>query len=535
MPLLSEKLDSQFRLVTLAQFRRELPDDLVVLHDANQGREGRDATLRWVEPSELENPTPYLMDGEFILTAGLPFVGEGGRPELVDAYVVRLVEAKVCALGFGLTPYHDAVPQTLIDSCRRRNLTLIQVPASVPFAAIGLQFAQLLESEGAKVFRQLAEANRVLMRGVLSPRPEHELLRALVQRFPCWAVLVGGDGRIRARAGKSPLDSASLASMLDRLLSGSGPRLELESFAAAGSRYVVGHPLRSSRDATLGALVIGSDERLTPAQNNVVSTAVGLLELLIRQRTSGSLAPSQLAVALLLHPETMTGGSGRQVTAAKDLLAQSLTSTRTAPMRVVQGVNVDALDHAQRGSIDSPVRELLQWRRLFETKLVEITDYGFAAITRLRVDDALLAEVDKLGWRVVVGDPTELNDLPAAYKRATSLRSRVQSTQQNLRVDAVTWSVTGLLGPEAGSMLAGRLFAPLLGLDPERRETLLGILRAWLGENGSWDGAAKALGLHRNSVRRQIGVLAELLQYDINDAQTRAELWIGLQYADSLP
>ncbi|MDJ0354701.1 PucR family transcriptional regulator [Paenarthrobacter sp. PH39-S1] len=541
MPLLSEKLDSRFRFVTLAQFRRELPDDLVVLHDADEGHagDGQDADhgvlLRWVEPSELEDPTPYLMDGEFILTAGLPFVGDGGRPELVDAYVARLVESKVCALGFGLTPYHDAVPQPLIDSCRQRNLTLIQVPPSVPFAAIGLQFAQLLESEGAKVFRQLADANRVLMRGVLSPRPEHELLQALVQRFPCWAVLVGGDGRIRGRAGKSPLDSASLAAMLDRLLSGSGPRVELESYTVAGSLHVVGHPLRSSKDANLGALVIGSDERLTAAQNNVVSTAVGLLELLFRQRTSGSLAPSQLAVALLLHPETMTGGSGRQVTAAKDLLAQSLTSTRTASMRVVQGVNVDALDHAQRGSSDGPVRELLQWRRLFETKLVEITDYGFAAITRLRVDDALLAEVDKLGWRVVVGDPTELNDLPAAYKRATSLRSRVQSTQQNLRVDAVTWSVTGLLGPEAGSMLAGRLFAPLLGLDPERRETLLGILRAWLGENGSWDGAAKALGLHRNSVRRQIGVLAELLQYDINDAQTRAELWIGLQYADSLP
>ena len=41
---------------------------------------------------------------------------------------------------------------------------------------------------------------------------------------------------------------------------------------------------------------------------------------------------------------------------------------------------------------DSPVRELLQWRRLFDTKLVEITDYGFAAVTRLKVDDALGAK-----------------------------------------------------------------------------------------------------------------------------------------------
>ncbi|MCZ2403036.1 PucR family transcriptional regulator [Paenarthrobacter sp. Z7-10] len=532
-------------------FRRELPAGLTVLHDAerndyacrndatgrNDAHRNDDASqeatlLRWVEPSELEDPTPYLMDGEFILTAGLPFVGEGGRPDLVDAYVARLVEAQVCALGFGLTPYHDAVPQPLIDSCRKRNLTLIEVPPSVPFAAIGLQFAQLLESERAKVFRQLADANRVLMRGVLSPRPENELLSALVARFPCWAVLAGGDGRIRGRAGVVPQDSANLTPMLGRLLSGSGPRVELESLPLPGSRYVVGHPLRSGRDVTLGALLIGSDQRLTPAQNNVVSTAVGLLELLFRQRTSGSLAPSQLAVALLLHPQTVTSGSGRQVTAAKDLLAQSVGAARSAPLRVIQGVAVDAPDSRHGGNSESPVRELLQWRRLFQTKMVEITDYGFAAITRLKVDDALLAEVEKLGWRLVVGDPTELSDLPAAYQRATSLRARALNTQQNVRFDAVTWSVTGLLGREAGTMLASQLFAPLKSLEPERRDALLSVLRAWLAENGNWDASAKTLGLHRNSVRRQIGVLAELMDSDFNAAQTRADLWISLQYTD---
>ena len=344
MPPRADEQVEPFRAVTLAQFRRGLPAEIRVLHDALRP----DTPLSWVEPSELEDPTPYLMDDEFILTAGLPFSGEGGRPDRVDAYVARLVEAKVCALGFGLKPYHDAVPQALIDSCRLRGLTLIEVPQSVPFAAIGLQFARLLESEGAKVVRQLADANRVLMRAVLSPRPEHELLTALVERLPGWAVLVGSDVRIRARAGKAPLDAASLAPLLGRLLSGSGPRVELESYPAPGSRHVVGHPLRGPKEANLGALVIGSAERLTPAQNNVVSAAVGLLELLFRQRTSGSLAPSQLAAALLLHPETVTGGSSRQVTAAKDLLAQSISSTRSAPMRVVQGVNVEMPQLAQQ-------------------------------------------------------------------------------------------------------------------------------------------------------------------------------------------
>lgn len=517
--------------VTLQQFLDQLPPLLKMLHDGGSG--GR--LLRWVEPSELEDPTPYLPEGEFLLTAGLPFLGDGGSPASVDAYVRRLVEAKVAALGFGIRPYFDAVPEVVLDACRRHNLTLFEVPESLPFAAIGLQFSQLLETDNARVFRQLAETNRQLMRAVLSPKPEHELLAALVQRVPVWAVMVGADGRVRARGtsagGSTAVELSLLEPMLERLLSGRGPRVEMDGFDQPGSALVVGHPLRSTRDANLGALILGSDDPLTPAQNNVVQSAVGLLELLVRQRTSGSLAPSQLATAVLLHPESLTTGGSKHVNGLKDLLAQSLSSTRSAPIRVLQGVKVDAPEWPAG---DSPVRELLQWRRMFDTKLVEITDYGFAALTRLKVDDALLADVERLGWRLVIGEPTELTSLPAAYQRATSLRSRVQRSGQSLRADEVSWSVTGLLGREAGTLLAERLLHPVLALEPDRRDPLLAVLRGWLGENGSWDGSAKLLGLHRNSVRRQIGVIADMLGMDLNQAQVRAELWIALQYTEGL-
>ncbi|MFF1827822.1 PucR family transcriptional regulator [Paenarthrobacter sp. NPDC058040] len=523
-----EPATARLSFVTLEQFLEQLPPELKMLHDGGSGA----SLLRWVEPSELEDPTPYLPEGEFLLTAGLPFLGKGGSAAKVDAYVQRLVGAKVAALGFGIKPYFDAVPEALIEACRTHNLTLFEVPESLPFAAIGLEFSQLLESDNARVFRQLADTNRQLMRAVLSPRPEHELLAALVQRVPVWAVLVGADGRVRARGhsagGSTGVEHSLLAPMLERLLSGSGPRVEMDGFEQPGSALVVGHPLRSTKDANLGALILGSDVPLTPAQNNVVQSAVGLLELLVRQRTSGSLAPSQLATAVLLHPESLVSGGTKHVNGIKDLLAQSLSSTRSGQVRVVQGVKVDGV------ADDGPVRELLQWRRLFDTKLVEVTDYGFAAITRLRVDDSLLADVEKLGWRLVIGEPTELTGLAGAYQRASSLRTRVASSGVSARVDEVTWSVAGLLGRDAGTMLAERLLAPLLSLEAERRDPLLSVLRGWLAENGSWDASAKLLGLHRNSVRRQIGVVGELLDMDLNAASVRAELWIALQYVEEL-
>ncbi|MCU1573919.1 MAG: sugar diacid utilization regulator [Micrococcaceae bacterium] len=531
-PAVDGKRD-QLDAVTLEQFLAVLSPGVSVLYDAGNGH----VPLRWVEPSELEDPTPYLLDGEFVLTAGLPFRGdvEGDRSTCggdssgsVQAgdYVSRLVAAGVAALGFGLQPYYDAVPQGVIAACRSHGLTLVEVPADVPFAALGLEFSKLLESGRAQVFRQLAETNRHLMRAVLSSRPEHELLTELARRVPVWAVLFGADGRLRARAG-SAVDLSRLQPLVKKLLAGSGPRMETAIFDAPAAGLVFGHPLRSSKDATLGSLVLGAEKALTPAQNSVVSSVVGLLELLVRQRTSGSLAPSQLATALLLHPESVTVGNSGQLDGFKDLLAQSVSGTRSEQVRVIQGVRVSA---ASAAAEDGGVRELLLWRRLFDSKMVELTDYGFAAVTRLKVDDPLVAEVEQLGWCLVVGERTELPGLQEAYRRATSLRARVLATGRSVRLEDMTWSVKGLLGNEAGAMLAERLLAPVLGLDPERRDAQLRVLQSWLAANGNWDAAAKELGLHRNTVRRQINSVADLLGLNLSLAQSRAELWIALQY-----
>ena len=83
-------------------------------------------------------------------------------------------------------------------------------------------------------------------------------------------------------------------------------------------------------------------------------------------------------------------------------------------------------------------------------------------------------------------------------------------------------------------MLAARLLEPVLAQEPDRRGSQLTVLKSWLGENGNWDATAKVLGMHRNSVRRQINALAELLAMDLGSAQVRAELWIALQYVDGV-
>ncbi|WP_258029044.1 helix-turn-helix domain-containing protein, partial [Streptomyces fradiae] len=71
---------------------------------------------------------------------------------------------------------------------------------------------------------------------------------------------------------------------------------------------------------------------------------------------------------------------------------------------------------------------------------------------------------------------------------------------------------------------ARALLGPLLD-----SPALLETLRVWLSLHGGWDRTATALGVHRNTVRQRVARCATLLDADLEDAQTRMELWFALR------
>ena len=73
--------------------------------------------LSGVHISELTDPTPYLEGGELLLTTGIPITG--APLEVVDAYVKRLVDKKIVALGLGLGEGVDEVSPALLEACER--------------------------------------------------------------------------------------------------------------------------------------------------------------------------------------------------------------------------------------------------------------------------------------------------------------------------------------------------------------------------------------------------------------------------------
>jgi purine catabolism regulator len=82
--------------------------------------------------------------------------------------------------------------------------------------------------------------------------------------------------------------------------------------------------------------------------------------------------------------------------------------------------------------------------------------------------------------------------------------------------------------------LSRGLLAPLRAYDRRQHGDLVASLRTFLEHNGNWEAAARALGVHRHTLRYRIRRVAELTGRDLESAGDRVEFWLALQAADVL-
>jgi purine catabolism regulator len=73
------------------------------------------------------------------------------------------------------------------------------------------------------------------------------------------------------------------------------------------------------------------------------------------------------------------------------------------------------------------------------------------------------------------------------------------------------------------------LLAPLRAYDRRQHGDLVASLRTFLEHNGNWESAARALGVHRHTLRYRIRRVVELTGRDLDAAADRVEFWLALQ------
>ncbi|MCU1536796.1 MAG: CdaR family transcriptional regulator [Humibacillus sp.] len=87
--------------------------------------------VRWVQTTELLDPSPYLRPDELVCTVGTSLTTD----EAVAGFVAS-VAAQASAVCFGLGDVHDAVPPRLVTACAAAGLALLTLPYGVPFLAV---------------------------------------------------------------------------------------------------------------------------------------------------------------------------------------------------------------------------------------------------------------------------------------------------------------------------------------------------------------------------------------------------------------
>lgn len=439
------------------------------------GEDQLDRPVCWAHVSELVDPVPYLLGQELLLTAGVNY------PDDVEAYVSGLVGRGVTALGFGVTPVHNAVPAELVAACSAHGLPLVAVPPETPFLAVSQAVGTALAEAQNVGLRLLADSQRAMTRAAVRPRPVDGTLRALATALDCWVLLVDSAGSVLARAGRVPEPSPDLLRLARRVSAGRGPR---SAGTEVGEDHVVLNPVEQL-GVRPSVLVVGRSSVFSAADRAVIAVALALLGLL-RQDADPA---ARLAARLVF------GGD------PAELLELVLDS---ASFQVVAG---------SAGEYSGLAMEL-------GTPLVDLVGDEFLAL----VAAGSAADFDGL---VGVSAPAAAGDLVAAAQEAAALFRRAQAGGRSVRAGD-DLGVAALVDPALASRFACRLLEPLAShrAAPELVETA----RAWLAQHGNWDRSAAVLGVHRNSVRHRMGHVEQALGLDLSLAQHRTDLWCAITW-----
>ena len=85
--------------------------------------------------------------------------------------------------------------------------------------------------------------------------------------------------------------------------------------------------------------------------------------------------------------------------------------------------------------------------------------------------------------------------------------------------------------PELADRVTALVLGPVLGLDPDERDLLLGTLSAWIAAGGSVSQTAEQLYCHRNTVRNRLQRVEALTARSLTDPTGLAEIVVAMTAA----
>lgn len=501
---------------------RSLLADNPALRAITQGTESQaayDAPISWVHSSDLRDPTPWLEHGQVLLTDGVHFADDHSEAFAMQ-YAQRLSERGVLALGFATDIVHMQIPSQLVDACERVGLMLFEVRDKTPFIGIIQLVANDIAAESRSRLEWLLQAQRAVARAALHRDGMRAIMAELARQLGSPVVLYDSVGNRVELPGIATI-SPRMAPIID-----DAAREVLAKGGQAGYRIVdvgEGAVLQTLGRGghLLGVLAVGTGKPLESAESDLVASVIALASIALEQRRALDGARARLRSGLL---ELLLAG----VVEVADRTSQNLWGRLPqAPLRVTvlaEPVSGQALVDEFEAAAEVHGGAIFFAERSERIVIVS----GESDTPQVH---AILASHGSLAGTSSVIEWADLRVGLAEAHRASMAAGRRSPVV--IFDDIAEHGMIGLLTASGGTALAARILEPVLRLPLDERATALQTLHAWFAANCSWDPAARALAVHRHTLRNRIKAIEQLLHTDLEDFGSRAEVWAALQLLDT--
>jgi purine catabolism regulator len=503
--------------------QRELALHLLTPEDALPAS-ALDAAIEWVHSSDLEDPTPFLSTGHVLLSTGTQFEADPSA-ESVFAYVRRLQDVGVAALGFGTEVVRAGTPDALLAACLEIGLPLFEVPYRTPFIAVARAAADMAAEERFARRSWSLGAQRAIAIAALRPDGLSASLDELSRQLGHWVALVNANGAIDrvfpAGALAAASDAAAGADALVDTVRREATRLLRRGQRASSTITAGGETLTlqtlGRREQLRGVLALGGSSELDQAGNEVVTAVIALAGLALEQNHSLDRARGKIRAAVL---RALRHGDLALATSVSDGLWGQLPAepVRCAVLETPGGQLDAVAEHLEALVAEHPGALFFA---VDDGRLVLcLGDDGLPLLTELCAAYAL---------RAGLSEPAPYADLDRARAQAEQAIARAGDGAGVSAFGAIARDgVLSYLSTTDAGAIGRAVLQPLIEHDAAQHSELLRTLRLWLEQNGQLDATAQLLGVHRHTVRARIAQIEKLLGRELSGFHERAELWAAL-------
>lgn len=466
--------------------------------------------VRWVHSSDLVDPTPFLADDLVLLTTGTHL--DPGSDHDIRAYVRRLADRDLVALGFGTGVAHESVPDTLRHACHDASLPLFEVPLRTPFLAVARHSADAIAAAASAHQKWALAAQRAISLAAFRPQGLASTVTELSRQLGAWVGLFDAAGDITHEHPPSH-PAEELRTEVQRVLRRGAVATSV--IEVAGLPVTVHTLGRTGQLRGVLAVGLGAPDQL---EHGVITGVIAMAGLALEQHEGVAKARDALRAALMRA----------LITADTELVERTVADVwgplPVAPI-VVGLTDTDARHRDGIAGFLAPRAGALRDRVFFGA----IPD-GLVIVTTADDTEVFDRIVQRVGGTIGVSPPTDYARFARAVDQARTARDRGEGTV--FFTDVASEGVLSALSPTAHT-LAEATLEPLTRHDRRHGTALVHTTRIWLEHDCANEPAASALGVHRHTIRARLELIARLLERDLGAIAARAELWMAFHALDA--